>query len=563
MFGNKNNSTFNIPPNIKEISTNSFKDSENLKEIIITENSELEIIGKGAFMNSGIAKINLPTKLQKIESDAFKDCKNLSSLEIPSNCELYLIENNAFQSSGIEKIDITSCVIQIGSNVFDDCKQLVSISFLNSKLKSIGNYSFQSSSITEIVIPSSVKQIGEFAFNKCDKLKTIKFSKDSDLRYIEQFAFNSVNQLEEIVIPSKVREIGKNAFEKCYKLKKVEFLDNNELTLIDDYAFNSTQIDTLIIGSKVKRIGVSAFESAQINSIQFKDSQNSELQIIDKCAFKRCQFTQILIPSSVQIIEDSAFSCCSNLKSFKFDENSQLRTFGNSVFGWTKIESIDIPLQVDDIRDLCFEYTENLMSIIPQKENEHYSILTDDKMISSLILYRKNIKNPVFDVLIYVNQYLKSVRIPSDVKYISMNAFKNNNLEYLEFSKGSEVDFIHRNLINFQYIKTIVAPLSLINEPSFFGHYANIKQIGINKFTFAGFNDICCVSFPNAATISIEKGCKKMSIIVSREANIIGDELEINEIRKVHKKLLEEDRFPSIKKETEFLYQISACKTNY
>lgn len=135
-------------------------------------------------------------------------------------------------------------------------------------------------------------------------------------------------------------------------------------------------------------------------------------------------------------------------------------------------------------------------------------------MIYSLILYRKNIKNPVFDELIYVNQYLKIIIIPSDVKYISMNAFKNNNLE---FSKRNEFEFIHRNSINFQYIKIIAAPLSLINEPSFFGYYANIKQIGIidncdvkiDQFTFAGFKDICCVSFPNAATIRIEKGWKK------------------------------------------------------
>ena len=334
------------------------------------------------------------------------------------------------------------------------------------------------------------------------------------------------------------------------------------MTLIDDCAFkNASSLDTIIIGSRIKRIGISAFESAQLNTIQFKDSQNSELKLIDKYAFKKCKFTQILIPPCVQIIEDNAFDKCYNLKSINFDENSQLKTLGNSLFESTKIESIIIPSQVDDIRDKCFKDANNLKSIIPEKENEHYSFLSE-----GMLLYKESKKSSFFDTLIYVNPSLKNVKIPSYVKHISMNAFLNNCwkcIECIEFSKGCEVDFIHRNSINFNCTKTIIAPLSLINEPSFFGNYANIKQIGIidegdvtiDEFTFAGFENISCISFPYAETVRIEKGCKKMSIIVLKNANVIGDELNIHEIRKVHGKLLEKDKFPSKEVEMEFLYE--------
>lgn len=75
--------------------------------------------------------------------------------------------------------------------------------------------------IESISIPPSVLRIGKEVFQECNRLKEINFTKDSQLKIIEENAFaNSV--LESISIPPHVIKICSGVF---FSLEKRKYND--------------------------------------------------------------------------------------------------------------------------------------------------------------------------------------------------------------------------------------------------------------------------------------------------------------------------------------------------
>ena len=104
---------------------------------------------------------------------------NLKNIQLSNNSELKIIKNNAFSYSSIESIIIPSEVTYIGKYAFS-YKQFRHIELpKNSKLQTIEEFAFINSSIDSIRIPSEVTKIGKKAFFRCWGLRNIKFSKKS------------------------------------------------------------------------------------------------------------------------------------------------------------------------------------------------------------------------------------------------------------------------------------------------------------------------------------------------------------------------------------------------
>lgn len=82
--------------------------------------------------------------------------------------------------------------------------------------------------IESIVIPSSVKFIGSECFSCCKNLEKVEFHDDSQLKIIDDFAFQNT-KLRNITIPRHVVEIKANSFENCKNLQEFNFSDDSEL----------------------------------------------------------------------------------------------------------------------------------------------------------------------------------------------------------------------------------------------------------------------------------------------------------------------------------------------
>ena len=102
-------------------------------------------------------------------------------------------------------------------------------------VESIGRSAFEDNdTITHITMPKTVKLIGSYAFWDCDKLK--KVSLGSGLREVGDYVFANCSGLTEITIPDNIRSIGIQAFANCTDLRVIKIPP--EVTFIHETAFD-------------------------------------------------------------------------------------------------------------------------------------------------------------------------------------------------------------------------------------------------------------------------------------------------------------------------------------
>ena len=282
-----------IPDSVTEIGDDAFSHCENLELVKLSENSNLNNIGSGAFSDCvSLSKIKIPDSVTGIGYSAFSECENLESVKLSQN--LQTIGSNAFAGcSSLPKIEIPDSVTGIGHFAFEDCIKLESIK-LSENLKTIGYRAFAGcSSLTSIEIPDSVTEIVDHAFENCKNLYYVKLSEN--LKTIVDGAFEGCSSLTLIDIPDSVTKIGDDAFEDCIKL------------------------ESIIIPDSVEKISFGTFSGCtSLEEVKF----GKNVGVIESEAFKGCSaLKEINIPMSVYDIGKEAFFGCTALKKIVISKN--------------------------------------------------------------------------------------------------------------------------------------------------------------------------------------------------------------------------------------------------
>lgn len=185
-----------------------------------------------------------------------------------------------------------------------------------------GDQDFHYSGFNKIFIPDTVTTIGYSAFIFCLDLEEVEFGENSQLKLIDQWAFQDCRSLKSITIPASVETIAYGAF-KNSKQELNDVWDENDFT--DTYSLTTVKFAD---GSKLKTLGEYAFEDQKaLTSITLPEG----LTTISEGAFLEC-FTleSINIPKSVTTIGDYAFQDCAALKSVNIPAN--VETVGNYAF---------------------------------------------------------------------------------------------------------------------------------------------------------------------------------------------------------------------------------------
>ena len=297
------------------------------------QNLPVTRIGDEAFWKKNIINITIPNSVTSIGERAFEYCENLTNVTIPNS------------------------VISIGNHAFHSCRSLSSINIPN-RVTSIGKQAFINTNLTSVIIPNSVTSIGERIFGGCTKLTAINvdagnnsysaqdgvlynknkttliqypaakkdstFTIPNSVTNIEDWAFDSCENLASITIPNSVTNIGSYAFCDCKSLTSVTI--PNSVTNIEDRAFyDCYSLTSVTIPNSVTNIGSYAF-----------------------CGCK--SLTSVTIPNSVTDIEYLAFSYCESLTSvtfqgtipsFCFDEEAFLLYVGSSNYLRNKFYATD------------------------------------------------------------------------------------------------------------------------------------------------------------------------------------------------------------------------------
>ena len=176
----------------------------------------------------------------------------------------------------------------------------------------IGNFAFMNDDLTSITIPSSITKIGWQAFINCKKLKKVIFEDNSNLKTIDDKAFEGCVGLTSITIPMSVETIGEDSFYNCGSMEEVIFEENSKLLTIGKKAFSScSKIVELDLPKSLINIEGYAFWSC--GNLERITLPNGLIKIGFN-AFESCtKLTEIIIPSSVTKVESYAFINCSSI----------------------------------------------------------------------------------------------------------------------------------------------------------------------------------------------------------------------------------------------------------
>lgn len=161
-----------------------------------------------------------------------------------------------------------------------------------------------------------------------------------------------------VVIPKTVEKIGKQAFANGTEwgektgLKKVIFAEGSQLKRIDERAFESCyQLCTVKLPTAVTYIGDYAFHD-DANMRDFAFPKNSNLKNIGKYAFYWNQYTETLvIPEGVETIGEAAFQAWNSLRELTIP--ASMKSIGTGAF------NVDDPDQADVLKTIYYTGTED------------------------------------------------------------------------------------------------------------------------------------------------------------------------------------------------------------
>lgn len=478
-----------IPSEIREIKPYAFSSCK-LKQIYFENDSQLKKIGHGSFNQFLLNEIEIPSSVEILE-DGWFFRKN-------ENLKIKIHPDNKFYKT------LNDSLIVGKSNPDNEEFDVIVMAYNNFK---------------EITIDASIKIINSFAFNNCNKLSAIKFSNDSKLTTIGNYAF-TFSSLTNITIPSSVKHIGKRAFSLCNFLESIDFAPNSQLKVIPKKIFDFNKIQNFTIPSNVERFEKgwnsgenqikNIFISAENNNFSFLDEDKKiivgksdvNIQSFDTIIYANCDIQSVFIPSTIKAIEPFAFNKCRNLQHVEFSEDSQIETIGMNAFSdCSSLTKIKIPSSLKHICSNSFFNCNHLQEIEIHPDSQLESIesfafyknpieslfippklkvvpdfwqLTLSDLVDIIISPENQNYNYLdedhkliacksdsndFDVLIYACSDVKRAFIPSCIKHIIPNAFELcKNLEKIEFSKNSKLISIGNNAFNQTSIETISIP---------------------------------------------------------------------------------------------------------
>lgn len=216
--------------------------------------------------------------------------------------------------------------------------------------------------VQSALIGDGITSLDEAMFMYCSDLSTVKFSRNSGLEKIGDYAFEDCRELSEITLPDGVTQIGDGAFfdanvklEIPRSLMQIGAFAVNScvVTVADDHPRFRMQ-DNCLIDTETKTL-VAAFEGGII-------PDDGSVTRIGDGALYGCRGVQsIVIPEGITHIGDGAFYFCTGLKYVTFPET--LVSIGNNAFAFCGFESLTIPDSVTVIGEGAFWKCNDLRSI--------------------------------------------------------------------------------------------------------------------------------------------------------------------------------------------------------
>jgi hypothetical protein len=153
-----------------------------------------------------------------------------------------------------------------------------------------------------ITIPESVTTIYHGAFRGCSYIREVNLPKS--LKYIGNYAFAFIRDLERIAIPEGVVALGMGAFRNCEGLKEI-VIPASVLRIGNDCFYTCKSLERAVIGDGVVNIEDWAFRQCEhLSSVVIS---KSVVNIGESAFYDDVLLMRLDIPENVEKIGDNAF----------------------------------------------------------------------------------------------------------------------------------------------------------------------------------------------------------------------------------------------------------------
>lgn len=195
--------TFGKNPQLREIGDNAFRYCKSLEHFEFP--ALLEFIGGSSFDGCIMMKtFDLRnTNIRKVGN--FVGCREDAAIFLPEMVSSSLVKNVTLSEGGHPGIKLDECgYMYCNRNICQGAKNKRHV-FIRRGFETIANFCFIKSNLVSVTIPDSIITISSNAFDGCKKLEHIRFSKNSQLRKIFPYAFESCILLKKVLFPKSLK----------------------------------------------------------------------------------------------------------------------------------------------------------------------------------------------------------------------------------------------------------------------------------------------------------------------------------------------------------------------
>ncbi len=367
-------------------------------------------IAAGAFREENITSVTFGSNLERIGREAFLGTQ-IPSAELPAG--LKSIGAKAFEGCSITEISLGEGIESIGQAAFRGCTELGTVTFNGGEVE-IPVFAFNGcTSLTEVGGTAAITAVGAQAFTGCTELATIDLSSCervefsafggcsslaeldlAALAYAEEYAFSGC-AVENVTLPAlayapdflfegctalesadlAAETVGVSAFESCTALESVTL---NQIKVISESAFKGcSALTSLTCGDELLRVGKDAFtgsglitaeESGQYAAnVLIGAGEGSSVQVkagtvgIADGAFRGNKtVSSVTLADTVRFVGVAAFRGCTALTEIDF---KSVENIGADSFRESGLVTVTIPATVKSVGDSAFYDCESLTTV--------------------------------------------------------------------------------------------------------------------------------------------------------------------------------------------------------
>ena len=201
-----------VPAAVKALPENMFRDCTSLNAVTFASGSQLQTIGKWAFMSTAVAAIEIPEGVTELPDGVFKNCLSLTEITLPSN--LVSVGGGCFYNcKALTTVNVYADNLTIADRAFYSCESLETINSANplqlsSDIRKLGMEFVGCKSLKAVSVAGGM--IGSFAFDGCESLVSVGIAEG--VKTIGEYAFDGCTSLKRILLPASLQEIKHETF---------------------------------------------------------------------------------------------------------------------------------------------------------------------------------------------------------------------------------------------------------------------------------------------------------------------------------------------------------------